>query len=1212
QCGRDPDYCSTPGNCISNCDAKAECGKGAEVPGTGCPLNVCCGPFGYCGTTERFCTTTGDKVCQSNCAQPASTGRSGADVRKLVIGYLGAWQITRRGCAQRDIEHIPIDSLTHLNVAFGYIKPSTFEVHMMQTVGTETLRQVTNLKQKAPGLKIWIVLGGWTFSDNGTTTQPVWGDLASTATKRGMFIQQLRKFMEQWGFDGVDLDWEYPGAGDRGGKKEDGDNFVYLLEEYVSIGVTLGFPLTISVTAPTSYWYLRWFPIDRMYQHVDWINLMSYDLHGSWDSPESWIGSYIYAHTNLTEIDEALKLLWRNEVPANKVNLGIGFYGRSYTLENNNCNTPGCPFSRAGTAGTCTGEPGILSFAEIESMKKIYGYKPIFDEETAVKYFSFGEDQWVSYDDADTLKLKVDFAQKQGLLGLFVWAVDLDTLEHDALKALLGGELGIFTEQNGIRPGSLFDDWVPAASTRCEWSECGSKSCPVEMRGATAEEWCGKEGGVDKTRLLCCPTRSVPDPATCDWELRKISGFHMRVIGLTLESQPGTCPVGRIPVMTSTDPWYKSGHISCLLGGTAPYCCDEVNNGEGGVICYEDKEKCIEINSAGQPSRPGACSTGYTFSTYTKGSCRYGKNSWHPVCCDNDAVTNECYWTKGNTALWCEGAQHCSGSNEVIIATDKYGGGNKGCRYTLGSNGGPTWEWKDADLNWCCPASGLQRSTVNLPVPLKDLFPTPGPISDKQKLGIEMQKNKGNNVDPNKDAFGFFILSGPPNELTTMNKRDGSHWELFNCPDEKHEGTHTVQAVCTDTSSQSNCHDIFQDGVAYTVVEMPDGCGPGSYAMAVSLERSKNFTRLPHHLEKRSGVDPRIYDFTFDYDFTAVNKRASTNVLMRIDYSDDAGYWASVVAAPRPETRKRDEEEVHRDHGGDYKSWMEHTWHKEKRMVERDELHARWFSGKVSEWFQKQKDISINHNIFRHDIHDEIDWTLIDQEIDCLDPLKMHFEAHAILTLDVKASAGVTMIGTLGNLQSFFQSHVWFRSKGNIDVELKFSALARMSFHTGEVELFGAQNFGSPFRVPGLVTIGPNFRIVAQISGDAVIEFETSYKLDVIGWDYSQRYPPVGVTADTDSVDEEGAPKEPGFTGPKSNPIKWNLDASGEIITRIVPKVTLGVVFDSDKVANAEIVLGVEAWARLWGTLEYGSTRQLNICYGANGQIELFAQIVAP
>ncbi len=93
-------------------------------------------------------------------------------------------------------------------MAFAVIVPGTFEVQMMSNVPTATLQQIMNIKQTAPGLRIWLSIGGWDFSDNGTDTQPVWGDLSSSAEKRNKFINNLVTFMTTWGLDGVDLDWE--------------------------------------------------------------------------------------------------------------------------------------------------------------------------------------------------------------------------------------------------------------------------------------------------------------------------------------------------------------------------------------------------------------------------------------------------------------------------------------------------------------------------------------------------------------------------------------------------------------------------------------------------------------------------------------------------------------------------------------------------------------------------------------------------------------------------------------------------------------------------------------------------------------------------------------------------------------------------------------------------------------------------------------------
>jgi GH18 family chitinase len=82
---------------------------------------------------------------------------------------------------------------------------------------------------------------------------------------------------------------------------------------------------------------------------------------GVWDANNE-IGSIIHGHTNLTEINMATDLLWRNNVPPGKVVLGTGFYGRSFELADSGCSKPGCAFSGPAKAGECTGEGGILGY----------------------------------------------------------------------------------------------------------------------------------------------------------------------------------------------------------------------------------------------------------------------------------------------------------------------------------------------------------------------------------------------------------------------------------------------------------------------------------------------------------------------------------------------------------------------------------------------------------------------------------------------------------------------------------------------------------------------------------------------------------------------------------------------------------------------------------------------------------------------------------
>lgn len=147
-------------------------------------------------------------------------------------------------------------------------------------------------------------------------------------------------------------------------------------------------------------------------------------------------------------------------------------------------------------------------------------------------------------------------------------------------------------------------------------------------------------------------------------------------------------------------------------------------------------------------------------------------------------------------------------------------------------------------------------------------------------------------------------MAAPEEIQVSLDKRDGSHWELLDCMDTtKSEGEQTIRMFCNDDSGESNCHKIhLGHGVPGTILEMPDGCGPGRYAVAKDLQRSQNQS-LPNH-GHRSSTNPVVYDLTFDYDFSRVPQDLG-DVQWRVDYSNEAGYWDRVVEGAGDKRRKR-------------------------------------------------------------------------------------------------------------------------------------------------------------------------------------------------------------------------------------------------------------------------------------------------------------------
>ncbi|KAJ5712178.1 hypothetical protein N7488_006334 [Penicillium malachiteum] len=1164
-CGFGPDFCGD--TCISNCTATAQCGEYASDPTASCPLDVCCSQYGFCGTTSDFC----EDGCQGdNCGYPSSPLCTSNDVLKRVIGYYESWA-SGRSCDSWSPSDIAASSLTHINYAFALFQPSSdgdgWVIEFM-TDGVnevdELVQQFVDLKEVNSALSCYISIGGWSFSDPPTATY--WSDMASTSAGRESFAKGVLELLTTWGFDGVDLDWEYPAADDRGGKTEDTENYVKLIETLREVLDASGQAYGISFTTPSSYWYLQYFDVPAMLTAgADWTNVMTYDLHGVWDGSDPWIGAIMQAHTNLTEIKNTMELFWRIGVDPSQINLGAAFYGRSFTASDSDCVVPGCPFSGPGDAGPCTDSAGTLSYKEILEAISVNNGEIMYDETDAIYYATWSDNQWVSFDLNTSFQQKLDYANEVCLGGVMIWSVDQDSYDWEALAALLDTDVD---DNNLLSGGSLSDSDAEALATKysaftgtscyvsdcVDWNtgQCKSGYSVLDyvhdgfkgMIGDPDDDLCksGKEGDEDaQYRLICCPTNAMPEG--CTWEGMSDDGF--------CTGGSGTCGTGKYELIKDvfTD---RTGDTFCMTAYRS-------------LCCNTDAELDLCNWSGCGNENPEL--KGYVFDTISPFPdldqstimCEGAYVSYF-VCPSNDTYTG-CDW------YGCEDT--CPDTKVLITQRDHIDSMHHGTysNCVTGTN------------KLCCdPPDGANSA----PVDPKNLFEYPDEEDVSYYYSIEESSNDQSGDDSTSDPFAFVMIDGDPesysealvdqwtfltdeDELTKRDLKLHRRSTIFEARNDTFDNVvEKYHIQCTWLfEGESGCDDIFQGGPSNTIVKMPKDVGAGPYARVISLVPWKSTGSL-----KPRSTD-ETYELTVDYDLPAAAEEKKGDVNFRIDYTNLLDYWEEITSAPAS-SRKR--------WFGSFDDWLA-----KMTTVVKDE------QGSLP--LDYQETIKLFH------AHEFCPTYNIDAT----------FDIDANIQLGLYAQYGYYFEGSILPTPTLISSYGYFSIEPAAAILMTIRAKAVMQSNSDTIELISATFPG--MSIKGLISIGPELVLTGSLDASLSLYGEVNMGVSV-GWPRTEIYFP----QDSAAVRDSTAPKDLSEDDPQTYSFEptfnGELTAEGNLALTLTPEVRFGISVLGGQLMSGYVTAGVTNVVTLGvnasATVDMNGAASAGFCYWADYEYKIF------
>ena len=319
-----------------------------------------------------------------------------------VIGYVGTKHLAQM--REEDIR-----SLDVVNIAFGHIVDgrTVWEHQDVKPV-------LARIRSINPQLKLVLSVGGWSADG--------FSQAASTEESRRLAADTAKEIIAEYGLDGIDIDWEYPGTSVAGiaSSADDKVNFTLFLAALREAMDSLGKGKIVTIAAGGDSYFTRLTEMDKAAEYLDYVQLMTYDLQGGFQKVTGHHAALYAGGRNLFDAcaDKAVRAFMEAGVPAEKLVIGIPFYARKWE---------GVPNVREGLGVEAQTVGGFgASYGELlEEYVGKNGFVRYWDDEAKAPWLFDGK-TFISYEDTESMAEKIAYVKEKGLCGVMYWEYGCD------------------------------------------------------------------------------------------------------------------------------------------------------------------------------------------------------------------------------------------------------------------------------------------------------------------------------------------------------------------------------------------------------------------------------------------------------------------------------------------------------------------------------------------------------------------------------------------------------------------------------------------------------------------------------------------------------------------------------------------------------------------------------------------------------------------